>query len=61
MRPDDPSLLTPDTQLAQAAAILAAGLLRLNARAALSPETLSEMSSPGLEVSGENLLSVHSG
>jgi hypothetical protein len=37
MRPtDDPSFLTPDERLAEMASILAAGVLRLHARAAIS-------------------------
>ena len=61
MRPiDDPSSLTPDERFTEVAGILAGGILRLHARAAL-PENLSETGSPGLEVPDETVLSVHSG
>ena len=70
MRPiDDPSSLTPDERFIEVARILAAGVLRLHARAALSAETAEDSASenspnsaaPGLEVSAETVLSVHSG
>ena len=38
MRPDDPSLLTPDERRSELARIFAAGVLRLHARAALSDD-----------------------
>jgi hypothetical protein len=70
MRPiDDPTFLTPDERLAEVASILAAGILRLHARAAmpddaeprLAPENPAESGSSGLEVPGETVLSVHNG
>ena len=66
MRPiDDPTPLTPDQRREEVANILAAGVLRLHARAALSPGGAPEKSSklvPGrLEVSDETVLSVHNG
>ena len=67
MRPiDDPSFLTPDERLSEVASILAAGVLRLRARAALSDDNPGPRKSPdsgpaGLEVSGETVLSVHTG
>jgi len=67
MRPfDDPSFLTPDERLCEVAGILAAGVLRLHARVALSGDDLGPEKSPdsgaaGLEVSEETVLSVHSG
>ena len=67
MRPiDDPSFLTPDERLSEVAGILAAGVLRLHARAALPGDNPGLEKSPdsgpaGLEVSGETVLSVHSG
>ena len=60
MRPiDDPSSLTPDERFSEVARILAAGVLRLHARAALSAETAEDSASEnsrnsagqGLEVS----------
>ncbi len=61
MRPiDDPSFLTPDERFTEVAGILAGGILRLHARAAL-PENPAESGSPGLEVPDETVLSVHSG
>ena len=45
MRPFDDSLLTPDERRAEVASILAAGILRLSARAAL-PDDAPE-SRPG--------------
>ena len=67
MRPiDDPSSLTPDERFSEVAAILAAGVLRLHARAALSGDNPARRKSPnsgpaGLEVSEETVLSVHCG
>jgi hypothetical protein len=67
MRPiDDPSSLTPDERLSEVATILAGGVLRLHARAALSGGNLGRENSlnsgpAGLEVSEETVLSVHSG
>jgi hypothetical protein len=66
---DDPFFLTPDERLAEVASILAAGVLRLHARAALpddagsqsAPENLTESVSSCLEVSDETVLSVHNG
>jgi hypothetical protein len=63
MRPDDPSLLTPNQRRAELAAIFAAGILRLRARAALSGESTSPEISPDsaaerLEVPAETVLSV---
>ena len=70
MRPfDDPSSLTPDQRRAAVSNILAAGILRLQTRAALSPNSaglsipknLAESASSCLEVSDETVLSVHNG
>jgi len=67
MRPiDDPSFLTPDERLSEVAIILAAGVLRLHARAALSGDNPGPEESPtfgpaGLEVSETTVLSVHCG
>jgi hypothetical protein len=67
MRPiNDPSLLTPDERLSEVASILAAGILRLHARAALSGDHLEPGESPnssgiGLEVCGKTVLSVQRG
>ena len=70
MRPiDDPTSLTPDERLAEVAGILAAGVLRLHTRMALSPDVaglsgrknLAESAAPGLEVPDETVLSVHNG
>ena len=67
MRPiDDPSSLTPDERFSEVAAILAGGVLRLHARAALSgtnraTRESSDFSPEGLEVSEETVLSVHCG
>ena len=63
---DDPFSLTPDERFSKIAAILAGGVLRLHARAALSGDDLgrgkSSNSGPaGLEVSRETVLSVHCG
>ena len=70
MRPiDDSDSLTPDERLAEIAGIFAAGILRLQTRAALSgepakdsaEENLAKSASPGLEVPDETVLSVHNG
>lgn len=70
MRPfDDPSSLTPDQRRAAVANILAAGILRLQTRAALSvetselpsPEKPEDSATPSLEVPDETVLSVHNG
>ena len=63
MRPDDPSLLTPGERRAELAAIFAAGILRLRARAALPSDTSPPEISPDsaaerLEVPAETVLSV---
>ena len=66
MRPDhDPDadllFLTPEDRFREAAALLAAGLLRLHARGAASPDAPNNLpdSSPNcLEVRGETVLSV---
>jgi hypothetical protein len=63
---DDPSFLTPDERLSEVASIMAAGVLRLHARAALSghdlgPEKSPNSGRPGLEVSEETVLSVQRG
>jgi hypothetical protein len=66
---DDPALLTVDARLREIAAILAAGIVRLRARAALPaksveprpPENPSEPAPDGLEVRSETPLSVHDG
>lgn len=68
MRPiDNPSRLTPDERLSEVAGILAAGILRLRARAALpeepgdsgDPENPDERGVSCLEVSAETVLSVN--
>jgi hypothetical protein len=68
MRPiDNPSRLTPDERLSEVAGILAAGILRLRARAALpeepgdsdDPENRDERGVSCLEVSAETVLSVN--
>ena len=70
MRPIDDSIsLTPDERLAEVAGILAAGILRLHTRAALSPnaaglsaaEKPTKSATPSLEVPDETVLSVHNG
>ena len=67
MRPiDDPSFLTPDERLSEVAGILAAGVLRLHARAALCGDDPGLEKSPdsgpaGLEVSEKTVLSVQRG
>ena len=61
--------LTDDRRRREIARILAAGILRLRSRAALTtaatasatPEKPADSSSNGLEVSGETRLSVHTG
>jgi hypothetical protein len=58
--------MTPDERLSEVASIFATGILRLHARAALScdhPALRESQNSapPGLEVSGETVLSVHCG
>ena len=66
---DDPAFLTPDQRLAEVASILAAGVLRLHARAAIpddpeqlvAPGNLGKSGSPRLEVFDETVLSVHNG
>jgi hypothetical protein len=70
-RHDDerPSNQTPDQQLRALARILAAGVLRLRARAALppaatqpsGPQILAETGRNNLEVPVETRLSVHTG
>jgi hypothetical protein len=67
MRPiDAPSSLTPDERFSEIVAILAGGVLRLHAWAALSGTNPATRESPdfsheGLEVSEETVLSVHCG
>jgi hypothetical protein len=71
MRPiDDSSFLTPDERLSEVAGILATGILRLHARAALTengleqgqiPETSAGSSLSCLDVLGKTELSVHNG
>ncbi len=70
MRPiDDPSSLTPDQRRTAVANILAAGILRLHTRAALSDEATDlsgakkpeDSATPSLEVSSQTVLSVHNG
>ena len=67
MRPiDDPSSLTPDERFSEVAAILAGGVLRLHARAAISGdysgrEKSSNPGPAGLEVCEETVLSGHCG
>ena len=64
---DDPAHLTPDQRLAEVASILAVGVLRLHMRAAIPEDdeqlpalgNLGKSDSPGLEVPGETVLSVH--
>jgi hypothetical protein len=61
----DPDLPTPEQRRRDIAAILAAGILRLRARAALAPTFdlgKTENSAPNcLEVSGQTVLSGHQG
>ena len=70
MRPfDDSRSMTPDERRAAIAKILAAGILRLHTRAALTPasapssdaENTENPGSPRLEVPDETVLSVHNG
>lgn len=61
MRPDDPSLLTPSERRFEHAPMFAAGILRLNTRAALPSTSTPESPPTGLEVSLESRLSVHRG
>ena len=70
MRPfDDSYIMTPDERRAAIAKILAAGILRLHTRAALTPASASSLDaentenpgSPRLEVPDETVLSVHNG
>jgi hypothetical protein len=66
---DGPANLTPDERLRAVAAILADGLLRLRARAALpsdpgehpASKNQPELGRNCLEVSEETVLSVHTG
>jgi hypothetical protein len=61
----DTTRLTPDERLHEVASILAIGVLRLRQRAALrtddAPKKPVELPDAGLEVSGETVLSVHTG
>ena len=65
----DRSSITPEPRHSEVASILAAGVLRLHTRAAIpdDPEqflasgNLAKTDSPGLEVPGETVLSVHNG
>lgn len=64
----DTLAMTPERRRQEVACILAGGILRLHARAALAgPGTLSAPEKPGnsaedcLEVSAETVLSVHTG
>lgn len=63
MRPDDPSLLTLGERRTELAAIFAAGIMRLRARAALPGESSPAENSPDsaaerLELPAETVLSV---
>ena len=62
---NNPDLPTPEQRRREIASILATGILRLRARAALAPATglgKTENSAPNLlEVSDETRLSVHTG
>ena len=61
---DDPFSMTPDERFSEIATILAGGVLRLHARAAISADKLEkspDSAAAGLEVSGETVLSVHCG
>ena len=63
---DDPSVLTPDERFSEVASILAAGVLRLHARAALSVSNAGREKSldsgpAGLDVPEKTVLSVHCG
>jgi hypothetical protein len=55
------SARSSDDRLQELAAILAKGILRLRQRTAVTPENPTEFSAPGLEVSGETVLSVQTG
>lgn len=61
----DPARLSPDERFREVAGILAAGVLRLRQRSALSPENaqknLAESPPDGLEVPAETRLSVRVG
>jgi len=69
MRPSDDSILTPDERRSEVANILAGGVLRLHARAALPndtpdlsvPKNSLEFAPSYLEVSNETVLTVHKG
>lgn len=69
MRPIDDSLLAPDERRAEVASILAAGVLQLSARAALTSDVPERPASENpkspasscLEVSDETVLSLHNG
>ena len=70
MRPhDDPAAMTDDERLHEVAGIIAAGILRLRARAALptcpaqhaAPKDSRESDRNCLEVPAETVLSVHTG
>jgi hypothetical protein len=63
---NDPSSLTPDERFSEVASILAAGVLRLHARAALSHNNAGREKSldsgpAGLDVPEKTVLSVHCG
>jgi hypothetical protein len=63
---DDPFSLTPDERFSEVVAILAGGVLRLHARAALSGTNPATRESPdfspeGLEASEKTVLSAHCG
>ncbi len=69
MRPHDLALVSPDERIRELARILALGVLRLRARAALptdpaphpAPENLPKSSTDYLAVGAETRLSVHVG
>jgi hypothetical protein len=68
MDPDERATLTPDDRLRAIARVLAIGVLRLRARAALptpaelpAPRILPENAANPLDVPGETRLSVHPG
>ena len=63
---EEPASLTSDERLSEVASILAEGILRLHARAALSgdspiPKILPDSGPSCLEVPADTVLSVHSG
>ena len=62
---DDPASMTADERLSEVGRILAGGVLRLHARAALACESsldnLQKSSPERLEVPAETVLSVHLG